>query len=806
MITNLVSQSLAGFAAAVTLKPTKQEEDFTVLENHAVGYISQAEITALTAYANKLDIDAPIPDSRTLMRQALLQTIQDGYALGVLHGYEDHAKFSAATDLVLFASNDLDAGIRILDRDLSQDIVRQPKTLDRYTRQLDTIQQQVVDSGRDDLGGTLEDLNRKLNNARTKANLDPLRRGLIKGIARGNEARDSINNSDTILQRAIEEKVKYLKTQRDGIGQTPPIVLPDDKEFFQWYERYRVQPIVQRYQNKTNANGDDARKIIVEYTEEINKTSATGLLKKQFQQRVLKRLLPIEQDTNNDPSIAQDRLRTSPLGRVQRVVITELATAYNIGRLRAFIESGVEYVTISNDRERGNNPCSFCEDAAALSVDNPIRISDILVRGDMKQYRTPIKSPSNLRYLVFHPFCKCYYVPSDQRDDPDTVKSVPVVDQPTEQSVLKFILGAGLGIGLIYLAFALTNRKLVQKVLQETTDIVPAPVTALRVDPVAPPTSLIDDIVADNRPRQLPPSVRPAINLEPSAFDNLPFAVRERIRPIALDPALPEIEKNTQVFEILVNAEVRINPGLARIGQPDRRSINEIKKAQRLALSNIFGALDRDYQRNVDVYTAKLQAVSRKIQPLDNPNIPDIKTLKEVTIQERELRSISNVFLKPAIAKRDKIVDRLAASMQKVVARTTNVARDTDYLDELESYMTRLDNQRRLQETAQGTYIKDAARRLQNIKQSITEDLTFYGARLDAMSPEIDDLIVNLQAGVSVPNAREVYTRYLDEIVKYTEIDGNVKKYQRKVQRLRSLIPPADYKRYQGLATFGKYS
>jgi hypothetical protein len=335
-------------------------------------------------------------------------------------------------------------------------------------------------------------------------------------------------------------------------------------------------------------------------------------------------------------------------------------------------------------------------------------------------------------------------------------------------------------------------------------------VTALKADPVALPTSLIDDIVADNTPRQLPPSTLTPIDLEPSAFDNLPFAVRERIRLIALDPALSEIEKNTQVFEILVNAEVRINPpeqrGLTRIGQPDRRSINEIKKAQRLALSNIFGALDRDYQRNVDVYTAKLQAVSRKIQPLDNPNIPDIKTLKEVTIQERELRSISNVFLKPAIAKRDRIIDRLATSMQKVVARTANVARDTDYLDELEDYMTRLDNQRRLQETAQGTYIKDAARRLQNIKQSITEDLTFYGARLDAMSPEIDDLIANLQAGVPVPNARDVYTRYLDEIVKYTEIDGNVKKYQRKVQRLRVLIPPTEYKRYQGLATFGKYS
>ena len=229
---------------------------------------------------------------------------------------------------------------------------------------------------------TLNNIEQELQSLKNGNNVKSGLRMINQQLQRGKAQRrdiqekiqDDINNArkiptdDYLIKRAIEEKLQYLENRRDSLASTPPIVVDEDKEFFRWYADKRLIPIANRYQRDIEDRNKEAKEILTKYTEEVNKGTTTQTSKGAITDKVVRRLLNIEEKADK-----QGR----PLKRVQRVVATELAIAYNIGRLKAYMKAGIQYVTISTSLY-SPKVCKYCDTTASQTEKQPIKISSIL--------------------------------------------------------------------------------------------------------------------------------------------------------------------------------------------------------------------------------------------------------------------------------------------------------------------------------------------------------------------------------------------------------------------------------------------
>lgn len=90
----------------------------------------------------------------------------------------------------------------------------------------------------------------------------------------------------------------------------------------------------------------------------------------------------------------------SQQSRVRKIALTEISAAYNLGRLQAYINSGVKKVRWEVVEE-GLYPCAYC----SSKRNNVYFINDLL---SQDYSNNDIKSPV-LDLIPAHPHCKCYW-------------------------------------------------------------------------------------------------------------------------------------------------------------------------------------------------------------------------------------------------------------------------------------------------------------------------------------------------------------------------------------------------------------
>lgn len=529
MITNIATQDFSNFAAQVKEDSTRRRLD--ILADYYSQRVSNNEINLVEQHAKKV-VENPAqsthtPDPRLFMRRDLLGLVQDAYALGTADAIDDIVKMQdPKADFASFLTPEqrLKSDIARLQKEVEQSrkITRQAKTLQQYTKTLQALQKKAAILGNTEALQTLSNIEEELQSLKNDNNVksglrlinQQLRRGKVQRKDIQEKIQDDIDNArkiptedlatgldtkvdltpevdDYLIKRAIEEKLQYLENRRDSLASTPPIVLDEDKEFFRWYADKRLIPIANRYQRDIEDRNKEAKEIVTKYTEEVNKGTTTQTAKGAITDKVVRRLLNIEEKASN---------KGRPLKRVQRVVATELAIAYNIGRLKAYMKAGIQYVTISTSMY-SDKPCAYCLDTEEKTKNNPISIASLLKKAYKNEgFNKNLNRPVENRYLVSHPYCMCYYKPHPRRDPEDKVESAGVYSDPNSW---RFILGAGLGVSLVFLAFALTSGRKIA-----APGKVPTPPLPLKVpipDVASPPSTTV---------KQLPATIRPAVGLE----------------------------------------------------------------------------------------------------------------------------------------------------------------------------------------------------------------------------------------------------------------------------------------------------
>lgn len=537
MITNIATQDFSTFAAQIKEDSTRRRLD--ILADYYSQRVSNNEITLVEQHAKKL-VENPAqsthtPDPRLFMRRDLLGLVQDAYALGTADAIDDIAKMQdPEADFASFLTPEqrLQSEIAKLQKEVEQSrkITRQAKTLQQYTKTLQALQKKATVLGNTESLQTLSNIEQELqslkNDNNVKSGLRLLNQQLQRGEAQRKDIQEKIQDDidnrmqyigedpvtgergrpssvtpevdDYLIKRAIEEKLQYLENRRNLLANTPPIVLDEDKEFFRWYADKRLIPIANRYQRDIEDRNKEAKQILTKYTEEVNKGTTTQAAKGAITDKVVRRLLNIED---------KDKVmyKRKPLKRVQRVVATELAIAYNIGRLKAYLKAGIQYVTISTSLY-SPEVCKYCDTTASQTEEEPIKISSILKfnyenrKGNKNRFNKDAKpNIADLRYLPNHPYCYCHYKPHPRRDPEDKAESAGVYSDPNSW---RFILGAGLGVSLVFLAFALTSGR---KIAAPTIPAITPPVKVPIPDVASPPPTTV---------KQLPATIRPAVGLE----------------------------------------------------------------------------------------------------------------------------------------------------------------------------------------------------------------------------------------------------------------------------------------------------
>ena len=738
LTTNITTQDFTNFSSTVAAQQEKpiQRRQIDLLADYYTARLSENETQLLTKYAEGL-VASPtqpprMPDPRVFMRRDLLGLVQDSYALGQAQGLDDieemltkNPDFSSMVNTVEFALGDtpeqrLEKNIRALQRDIdkSRDINRTAQTLQKYQRTATALQKTASQIGTPQQQQQVQQITQQVQQlqqtATARAGLRLVNQNIGKAATQQQQAQSTVqqqiaatgspNTEDYLVKRAIEEKLQYLETRRDSLQQTPPVVLDEDAEFFKWYSQKRLVPIANRYQLALENKNKEAKEILTKYTGDIGGQSTTKIQQGDITKRVVNKLLNIESQATPKPS---DKIKR-PIKRVQRVVATELAIAYNIGRLKAYLKAGIQYVTVSTSLYSPSPfPCAYCKDTEEKSQDNPISIASLLKnayknRGFDKNLNRPIEQ----RYLVHHPYCMCFYKPHPKRDPEDKQESGGVYTDPNSW---KFILGAGLGVSLAFLAFALTTGRkisvpqtipiprLPSKLPTVKTTVIPRtiPIQAIR-DQGMPP------VVADRNVKLATVPSIPRVN---------PRTIRSDLRdPLSLRMFLNDLSKTVRKLNLTTQEQQDLENGLNQIARnPDLEFVDKALEAQLL----IAKLRNPEYAKEVvdnavrksgfikELYFRRFDKIANSFNKTISPQrtIDKLANRVETYVSKTEATNITNAvnnIEKTRIDKQLQPISLLRSDLQKSLERVSNKANkkeaDLLYIQDLQSRIADLDN------------------------------------------------------------------------------------------------------------------
>ncbi len=824
MITNILNQSFVDFAKIVEKEgeDNVQRQRLDTLASYYTNRVSANETALITKYADSLVSggQSHTPDPRLYMRRDLLGLVQDSYALGIADGMtdlEDVQFFDKKTsaDFALSPDDKLQRDIDRLQRDIqaSQQIVRQTKTLNQYTNTLQTLQNQAQALNNTQAIETLSGLSEDLQRLKTDSTVRGATRLVNQQLEKGKRQRQSIisdinqkqieakidakneeyiysgekeyydptpDTQDYLVKRAIEEKLKYLQNRKESLAETPPVVLDEDKDFFRWYADKRLVPIANRYQQGLENKNNEALSIATKYTEEINKGTTTQAAKGTATDKIVRRMLNIE-----DKVQAKGR----PIKRVQRVVATELAIAYNVGRLKAYLKAGIQYVTISTSMY-SPKPCEYCLDTEKKSEDNPISIASLLKRAYKNEgFDKDLNRPVESRYLVNHCFCYCYYKPHPKRDPEDKQDSTGIYTDPNSW---KFILGAGLGVSLVFLAFALTTGR---KIAPTITRTIPTQLPARILQPI--PEIITDDVPTTIPVRAIKPTTLIGLPDLRASIENLPTDKQRIYANIVADTELPIDIRLSQLYTQAAEDGIQINTRDLRTLETTATKVEATKGAVRTFLNTNTNKLLGVYNRNKATMESRLKQEQDKI---DNINVNTI-TKSDLDAITNSTKSFDKIFLDSQLKAIQKTKSIALNSFAKTEGKTKTA--DIRYREELQQAIDTLSSMESdlLEKQNQ---IKQIRSYTQQLKQSLT-------IIKQNRTAQIKQQIENTGYLLDTNNIQEAVQEYTDLLALLSDLPPTeIRKYQRSVQDLNRRIKEAqgiELKRFTyNIVGFSKYS
>lgn len=845
MVTNILNQSFSDFAQkAKTIEKNPQRTRLDTLASYYTNRVSNNETQLITKYADALVSGGQphTPDPRLYMRRDLLGLVQDSYALGIadaLQDLEDVQFFALQTsaDFALSPDDKLQRDIAKLQRDIaqSQQIVRQTKTLNQYTNTLQTLQNQAQALNNTQATQTLTGLSEDLQRLKTGNTVKAATRVINQQLEKGNKQRQSIisdinqkqreaaedakneeyiysgekeyydrtpDTQDYLVKRAIEEKLRYLQNRKDALTDTPPVVLDEDTDFFRWYADKRLVPIANRYQQGIVDKNNEAKDIATKYTEEINKRTTTQTARGIATDKIVRKLLSIEDSSTPSP---KDKKR--PIKRVQRVVATELAIAYNVGRLKAYMKAGIQYVTISTSMY-STNKCDYCLDTEAKSIDNPISIASLLKRAYRNEgFDKSLNRPIEQRYLIHHPFCYCFYKPHPKQDPKEDGDSTGIYADP---NAWKFILGAGLGVSLVFLAFALTTgRKIVPP------SVVPSalPIRA---------TQAIPEIVTDNIPTTIPvravaPTELIPLPLLQRSIQNLTKEQQSVYADIISDTTIPIDIRLAQVYAQAADDLITVNTKDFLTLETQVTQVTQVtatKGVVRAFINKQVDKIQQTYDRNTQALATRIAQEQAKAQAIDPQNPTksviagvsnSVKNINKTYVQS-QLKSIQTTK-QIALESYNKVTDKIKPSDLKYKAELQQ------RLDTLSSMEQSLLEQKQvlgdIQEYLNDLVVPTKAVVRKTTKAVIQQQLSNTTAAVDRLidGSRLTTIVDKTMQTTRLQQAQEEYEKLLELLVDLSPTESS--KYTKRVQDLNRRIKSAqgiNLKRFMGgMVGFSKY-
>jgi hypothetical protein len=813
------------------VSPQRQRLD--TLASYYTNRVSANETQLITKYADSLVSGGQprLPDPRLYMRRDLLGLVQDSYALGIadaLQDLEDVQFFALQTDADFAVSPDdkLQRDIAKLQRDIqaSQQIVRQTKTLNQYTNTLQTLQQQAQALNNTQAIETLSSLSQQLDLIKADSNIRSTTRLINQQLDKGQkpynrlmekleqerydveESRkedpiyydnvrlikqrpitvgDYATPQEYLVKRAIEEKLTYLQNRKDSLAATPPIVLDEDKDFFRWYSDKRLVPIANRYQINLEDKNEEAKKIVADYTQKLNNNTVTQASKGEYTDRVINKLLNIEEKVernideeerkaNKFNGSQQKRFRRDqrPIKRVQRVVATELAIAYNVGRLKAYLKAGIQYVTISTSMY-SPDVCDYCDKTAKQTEEEPIKISSLLKNAYKNQgFNKDIKPIiSDLRYLPNHPHCYCFYKPHPKQDPEDKQESAGVYADPNSW---KFILGAGLGVSLAFLAFALTTGRKIS-----------VPRTVPSALPVRVPKA-IPQVVSDIQPQSIPVRAIPQSDLVSlpvlrQYIKNLSSEQQQDFADIITSSSMSQQEKIAALYTEAAAKGLNIEEKIGDIVDTIAQQIPLVKGVQRQFLQDQVAKIDNTFAIKSKLLLNNIDKQEQRLLSIipDNPDKVTITSIRNV------LRETDRKYIQNQLASIQKVEDLLLQSYKKTLGKTK--PNDIEYRNELSENINKLQVYRQ--------NLLEQQQRVKSIQQQLAGLKPLNKTQLRAL---VSDRIARVEAALDrdTQEASRLYNSLLEFLVSLPPEEAN--RYAAVVRRLRDKIEPTQYKRYTG--------
>ncbi len=853
MITNILDQNFADFASKVEnieKKVVPQRQRLDILADYYTNRVSANETELIEQYAEKLVSGGQphTPDPRLYMRRDLLGLVQDAYALGTADALDDlkDVQFfdkKTSAEFALSPDDKLQRDIQKLQRDIqaSQQIVRQTKTLNQYTNTLQALQQQAqtlnnteaierlnrlseelqrlkidsnirssaklinqqLDKGQKPYDRLMQKLDQEKNDIEELRKEDPIyndNRRLIR--QRPLSVGDYATPQEYLVKRAIEEKLQYLENRRNSLADTPPIALDEDKDFFKWYAEKRLVPIANRYQIGLQDKNEEAKKIVTAYTQKLNNNTITQASKGEYTNRVINKILNIEEKVednidqeekkaNKFNGSQQEKFKRDqrPIKRVQRVVATELAIAYNVGRLKAYLKAGIQYVTISTSMY-SPKPCEYCLDTEKKSEDNPISIDSLLKRAYRNEgFDKDLNRPIEQRYLIHHPYCYCYYKPHPKRDPEDIQDSTGIYADPNSW---KFILGAGLGVSLVFLAFALTTGRKIAPTIPRT---IPTQLPA-RI-PQAIPEIITDDVPTTIPVRAIKPTTLIGLPDLRANIENLSSDKQRIYANIVANTELPIDIRLSQLYTQAAEDGIQINTRDLRTLETTATKVQATKGAVRTFLNTNTNKLLGVYNRNKATMESRLKQEQDKINNINANSI----TKSDLDAITNSTKSFDKIFLDSQLKAIQKTKSIALDSFAKTEGKTKTA--DIRYREELQQAIDTLSSMESdlLEKQNQ---IKQIRSYTQQLKQSLT-------IIKQNRTAQIKQQIENTGYLLDTNNIQEAVQEYTDLLALLSDLPPTeIRKYQRSVQELNRRIKEAqgtNLKRFMGYTVaFSKYS
>jgi len=602
--------------------------------------------------------------------------------------------------------------------------------------------------------------------------IENLDKNIVKGTDDINDLSESLTRqqAETIIQKVDsldrEESVKRKIKKR----------LQDVYKDGEGGERteYADKSFLQRIQELSRSSGKSRKEVVNQFVFNtdsypqlralgFNIPENTSVLRLSRQQLLDKQREYDYVDTfsfNDEPTKDNTKrnLQGLPaLQRARRVAITEVTTAFNIGRLVAFQEKGVRYVKVVTDLEINRNaPCLFCKEVEERTSINPIPLELLFNVNDEKYASEGFKIEGSV-HIPFHPFCRCYYVPVEVEDD-EKAKGDSVI---RTRSFLSNLLNDP-GLLILTVSVFIAAGLLITKLNSKTSSL------TKRISDELVPT--ID---------QLPESIRTARGETPRPPKIIDPTTRSRVNiPLyelsqkRIDDKLAELLRSNQVsFEELDairssddTIQNHYNEYLKIIyaSDPDFNprsivtdTIEVLSSRLPLRLTGMKNAYDRAYKTVLNSFLANEDKFITKTR--NNNPIEGVEEFRELLNKAKGIRNKANNDLRVLYERSQEQVSLSSAGRTIDESYVLNLAKTREYIESVLSKVDKLEAKMEAYKKNPNKKIRElSTKNLPIVKEDLVLLREFITRRTTDIRTETQELVSPLRQALNYIKAIKV--------------------------------------------------